>query len=140
MGKSVWIHLDLAKMEIGEAVQNFEGEADSARMTLGMKEWWWVSTTEGGVVTKPKVADKFSITFKSGNTIAVKTDCNGMGGTYHATGPTLRFSQMMSTLMYCEGSQEGEFGAMLGQVHDYAFTSKGELQLSFGTSSVATFR
>jgi hypothetical protein len=36
---------------------------------------------------------------------------------------------MMSTLMFCEGSQEGEFTAALGETVGYHFTGKGELIL-----------
>ncbi|MDO8482161.1 MAG: Gmad2 immunoglobulin-like domain-containing protein [bacterium] len=32
VGKSVWVHLDLKNMEIGEAAQDFEGEADMSRL------------------------------------------------------------------------------------------------------------
>ena len=140
VGKSVWIHLNAQTREIGEAVQNFEGEADTARMTLPMQAWTWVRSEGEGVTVTPKQEGRFTITFKEDQSVSVTTDCNGMGGTYTTKGSTLTFGPMMSTLMYCEGSQEGEFGAMLGKVHGYAFTGKGELQLSYGTSGMATFR
>lgn len=40
--------------------------------------------------------------------------------------------------MYCEGSEEGDYSKMLGQVQSYMFTSKGELvfDLKFDTGSM----
>jgi len=38
-------------------------------------------------------------------------------------------SKMMSTLMYCEGSDESEFSALLSNVSSYSFGRKGELLL-----------
>jgi hypothetical protein len=37
--------------------------------------------------------------------------------------------------MFCEGSQELEFGAMLGEVDSYLFTGRGELVLLFKNDS-----
>jgi heat shock protein HslJ len=139
VGKSIWVRFDPKSKEIGEAVKNFEGEADAKTMTLTMKSWTWVSATEEGITSTPKQSDRFTLTFKDGQ-VSVTTDCNGMGGTYTAEGNKLTFGPMMSTLMYCEGSQEGEFGSMLGKVRAYAFTGKGTLELSYGTSGIAVFR
>lgn len=139
VGKSIWVHLDTQKLEIGEAVQNFEGEADVSRMSLPMKVWSWVRSEEGGVLTTPKKADVFTLTFKDGN-ISIKTDCNGMGGTYVEQGRTLTFGSLMSTQMYCEGSQESYFSGMISNVKSYSFTGKGELVLRFGEQGIATFR
>lgn len=45
VGKSIWLLLDPSTMQFGEVVQNFEGEADPSRMTLGMNKWKWISAT-----------------------------------------------------------------------------------------------
>lgn len=142
MGKSVWLKLDPETMQWGEVVQNFEGEADTARMSLGMKTWVWQSAlyNDGRKIT-PNRAGAFTLTFKTDSTFSAGTDCNGVGGKYTATGTTLSFAEMMSTLMYCEGSQEKDFQNILSGTAGYHFTSKGELilDLKFDSGS-AVFR
>ncbi len=139
MGKSLWAKLDLNTMQPGEVVQNFEGEADPKKMSLNMKTWNWVRTemNDGSVVT-PKIADKFKLTFKDNKTFSASTDCNGVGGEYGIKGSSLTFSKMMSTLMYCEGSQESIFSGYLENTSGYLFTSKGELvlELKYDSGSV----
>lgn len=113
-----------------EIVKDFEGEADPARMTLSMQTWTWINTTysDGKVVT-PKVAKKFTINFKKDKTFSATTDCNGVGGEYKVVGNKITLTKMMSTLMYCEGSQEQEFNKMLNEIDSFMFTSKGEMVL-----------
>ena len=52
-----------------------------------------------------------------------------MRGGYEADGNRLRFSMLMGTRMYCEGSQEGAFAGDLEKVNGYLFTNRGELVL-----------
>ncbi len=128
IGKSLWLLLDPKTMQFGEVAQNFEGEADSAKMTLDMKTWNWVDTTyNNGSTTVPRIQNKFALTFKKPNIFSASTDCNGVGGEYSTNGNMITFTKMMSTLMYCEGSQESEFSKALGEAESYHFTSKGEL-------------
>lgn len=128
IGKSRWLLLDVKTMQWGEVAQNFEGEADPARMSLGMKKWNWMSTTySDGKKVSPRNAQKFTLTFGADKRFSATTDCNGVGGEYMVTANKIAFDKMMSTLMYCEGSQEQEFSKMLSEVGTYHFTSKGEL-------------
>lgn len=128
VGKSLFLKFDAATNQFGEVVQNFEGEADPAVMTLDMKTWTWVSTLySNNTSVTPKKPQAFTLTFKKDGTFSASTDCNGIGGNYTTKGSTIAFSQMISTLMYCEGSQEGDFNAMLAAAQKYRFTSKGEL-------------
>lgn len=107
--------------------ENPEGEANPDIMKLDMQTWTWISTTyNDGTIIKPKMTDKFKLTFK-GKTFSASTDCNGIGGEYTLNGPAITFEKMMSTLMYCEGSQEADFSKGLTQVSGYHFTSRGEL-------------
>ncbi len=141
LGKSLWLKLDLKTMQWGEVAQNFEGEADSAKMTLSMKTWNWINTLyNDGKIVKP-LRDKFSITFNKDKTFKATTDCNGIGGEYSVSGNKITFSKMISTMMYCDGSQEGEFNKMLNETGSYMFTPKGELilLLKFDSGSV-TFK
>ncbi len=139
IGKSLWIHLDVTTGEIGEWVKDFEGEVDTGRMSLEMKKWEWVNSAEMGEYVLPKTQGTFTLTFNS-EQVSVGTDCNNMGGTYTTNGNALTFGPMMSTLMYCEGSQETQFATMLGGVKSFAFTKKGTLELQYGEGGVATFR
>ena len=138
VGKSVWLLLDPKAMRFGEVAQNFEGEADVTKMSLGMQTWNWIGTIySNGSSTTPKVPGKFTITFKTDNTFSATTDCNSVGGQYTVKQSSLVFGQMMSTEMYCEGSQEDDFTKALGEARSYHFTSKGELVLDLGFDSGA---
>lgn len=128
VGTSVWLIFDLKTMQLGEVAQNFEGEADPARMKLNMKTWSWISATySDGKKIIPKDSSKFQLTFTGSKNFSAKTDCNGVGGEYSVNKNKIVFSKMVSTLMYCEGSQEADFTKLLGQIDSYHFTSKGEL-------------
>lgn len=140
VGKSIWLKLDAASMQFGEVVQNFEGEADPKVMKLDMNVWNWQSVTTGGVKTVPKKAGVFTLTFKKDGTFGASTDCNGIGGNYTVTGTKIVFSNMVSTLMYCEGSQEGEYGAIFANASSFTFTSRGELIFTLKNGGSAVFR
>jgi len=130
VGKSVWLKLDIKTMQLGEVIQNFEGEADPNKMTLGMKTWNWVNTIySNDTIVIPKT-NKFAVTFKTDKTFSATTDCNGVGGEYIINGNKITLTKMMSTMMYCEGSQEQDYSKMLSQIQSYMFTSKGELVFS----------
>lgn len=139
LGKSIWLKLDPESMQFGEVVQNFEGEADPSRMNLFMKTWIWEKTLlNNSTAIIPKQSGKFTVTFKSDGTFSATTDCNGLGGNYTVAKNTIAFSDMISTLMYCDGSQETEFQQFLRDAAGYHFTSKGELvlDLKFDSGSV----
>lgn len=130
LGKSIWLKLDLVSMQFGEVAQNFPGEADPKRMMLDMQEWTWFKTNyEDGTEFWPKKVSSFKITLSKEGSFSAKTDCNSVSGKYLVNGQNISFSQMVSTLMYCEDSQESDFISMLSDVYLYRFTSKGELIL-----------
>jgi heat shock protein HslJ len=130
VGKSIQLKLNIKTMQFGEVAQNFEGESDPSKMTLTMKTWNWVNTAYNNDTTvTPMTPKKFALTFKSNKTFSASTDCNGVGGEYVVNGKSITLVKMVSTMMYCEGSQEQDFAKMLGQVQSYMFTSKGELIL-----------
>jgi heat shock protein HslJ len=136
LGKSLWLKFDSTNMQLGEVVQNFEGEADPSKMTLSMKKWSWVSTQySDDKKVLPKNLSSFSITFKNDGTFSATTDCNGIGGEYKVTKNKIVLDKMISTLMYCDGSQESEFTKALSGVSSYLFTSKGELVLELKLDS-----
>lgn len=145
IGKSIWLLLDPESRQFGEVAQNFEGEADISRMTLTMKNWQWVEAfySDGRRVVPERPAD-FTLWFFPDGTFEITTDCNAVGGFYYLEGEQLTFSDMDSTLMYCEESQDAEFVSLLANTTSHHFTSRGELvlDLKFDSGSVTfvTFR
>jgi len=133
IGKSIRLLLDPNSLQFGEVTQNFEGEADPGAMSLTMKAWEWIDAqyTEGGGVT-PQDGKKFTLTFLQDGTFSARTDCNSVGGSYTVLKDSLSFGQMMSTMMYCEGSQESTFTELLTRTVGYRFSSTGELILELG--------
>lgn len=141
VGKSIWLLLDPTTMQFGEVAQNFEGEADPSRMTLDMKTWAWITaTTAGSKEIVPKQEGKFTLTFEEAGAFSATTDCNRMSGSYVVSGDTISFGPIASTKMYCEGSQEMEFAALLESAEKYRFTSRGEFVLDLASGGTATFR
>ena len=138
-GKNFRLMLDPKTMQFGEVVQNFEGEADPSRMTLGMTTWNWVRAVyNDGREVIPKQPSKFTLKLAGDGRFFATTDCNSMGGSYTATKNTIVFSSIVSTQMYCEGSQEKDFALLLENTQGYHFTSRGELilDLKFDSGSV----
>jgi heat shock protein HslJ len=136
IGKSVRLKLDTKTMQFGEVVKDFEGEANPSSMTLTMKSWGWVKTTyNNNTMITPKIPSTFILTFTNKATFSASTDCNGAGGEYSINGTKITLTKMMSTMMYCEGSQEQDFTKMLQEVNGYLFTSKGELILTLKNDS-----
>ena len=141
-GKSIWLKLDSASMQFGEVVRDFEGEADPSRMTLGMTRWRWVRASyNDGRQIVPRQSSRFTLEFADNGRFSATTDCNSMSGSYTATKNTISFGPIASTEMYCEGSQEADFAALLEGAQGYHFTSRGELvlELKFDSGTV-TFR
>ncbi len=130
IGKSMWLMLDPTTLTFGEVAQNFEGEADPSKMTLGMNTWKWIKATTPQGDVMPQKSDAFTLSFNNDGTFSASTDCNGIGGEYVAGKTSLSFDKMMSTLMYCEGSQERVFSDFLSNTEGFVFTSRGELILT----------
>ena len=136
VGKTVQLLLDTNTMQWGIVANNFEGEANADNMTLNMHTWSWVKTVYNNYIEIiPKKSNAFTITFKTDGTFSATTDCNSIAGKYSIDGNKIVFSDMMSTLMFCEGSQESDFSKMLTQVDSYTFTSKGQLLLNLNIDS-----
>ncbi len=132
-GKSLFLKYDSKTNQFGELVQDFEGEADPARMTLDMKAWNWVDARN--------TADKFVLTFDKDGRFSARTDCNGVGGNYVSSKAVdaIEFSQMISTMMFCEGSYEQEFTGMLLTATKYQFNGRGQLILTLKDGKVMVF-
>ncbi|MCK9344543.1 MAG: META domain-containing protein [Candidatus Pacebacteria bacterium] len=136
LGKSNWLLLDPKTMQFGIVEQDFPGEADPARMSLGMQKWHWIKTTySNGAEVKPVDSARFEVTFGP-QAFSASTDCNNVGGPYVAKGDTITFGAgMISTMMACVDSKEGEFTSALRGATKYHFTGRGELIIETETPS-----
>ncbi len=126
-----------------EVVKDFEDNGNIGpgifNKELNEKTWTWIQTTyPTGTAYIPKQKNKFKLTF-SDKTFSVVTDCNGIGGEYTVNKKSIKFDKMMSTMMYCEGSQESEFSKMLSEVVSYDFTFRGELLLNLKDSGTMLY-
>jgi heat shock protein HslJ len=142
VGRTRRLLLDGPTLRFGEVAQDFEGEADPARMTLSMKPWTWIEARyNDGAVVSPRQPGGFVLTLESDGRFSATTDCNRLTGGYTAADGTLAFGDVSQTRMYCEGSQEGVFIGLLRESHRYRFTSRGELvmELRFD-SGIVVFR
>jgi len=124
-------------------VDGFEGEADPTVMSLTMKPWTWISAQyNDGRKAEPMRPGDFTVTFDGAGRFSARTDCNSMSGSYTAgKDGVISFSQIVSTKMFCQGSQEAVFAALLTDATTYTFTSRGELILGLKfDSGTVTFK
>jgi len=97
---------------------------------LTSKRWTWVNTkmSDGTVVT-PSKEGAFTSTFETDLSLLATTDCNSGHGSYVVgTDNSMAISQMATTMMFCEGSNEQIFYRDLGNVGSYKI-SDGQLWL-----------
>ncbi len=129
----LYIYWALGKDSVAQPIvgENLEGEADTSRMTLNMTTWRWQNAFyNDGREIRPKKFGTFTLTFNKNGTFSATTDCNSVGGKYTPNDKDLLFTDIFSTEMYCEGSQEIEFIQLLNNANSYHFTSRGELILN----------
>ena len=93
--------------------QKTESLPSPTKPTLTGKKWTWQEASYNNKIITPKEKDQFTLSFQSDGKISVTTDCNNAFGSYQVSDNNLTFSQMASTKMYCQNSQEDEFIAML---------------------------
>lgn len=94
--------------------------APTATALFGVWAWERTVDADGEVVT-PDKPETFALTFNDDGQVFGSTDCNGFGGRYEADqGGALTVGPLASTLMYCEGSQEGVFNAAFGSASGYS--------------------
>ena len=110
-----------------EGSEEPKGATVAARSTLTMKPWKWVSTTYSDGKKISAKTSKFVLTFAKDGTFSSSTDCNTLAGKYTDDDRKIALSNMVSTLMACEGSQEGDYVKALEQVSSYFFRTNGEL-------------
>jgi heat shock protein HslJ len=101
--------------------------ATSTQSELTGTQWVWEETVFAtGTSTVPNKPEDFTLSFSENNRFSVNTDCNNMGGGYvGGNDGALTFSEMVSTLMACEGDvKEVVFSSHLAQVVSYRLTAE----------------
>lgn len=79
-------------------------------------EWIWQKTEKGirpvtdpNLIVYPKKPGAFVATFSKDGKVHMRTDCNTLNSSYSLDKNKMTFGSFMSTMMYCEGSQERDF-------------------------------
>jgi heat shock protein HslJ len=97
---------------------------------LGTKWIWEKTVMNDDTVVTPKKQGDFSLTFTNDGKVYGTTDCNGFGGSYDLDSENgVTFGPFMSTLMYCDGSQEAIFMKYVSESNQVFFTDEGNLVL-----------
>lgn len=99
----------------------------------------WVLTEWPGQ-TMPNTTKKATLSFAADNKVSGKSFCNGFGGSASINGNTIKFSELMGTMMYCEdvGQAEGKYTEGLRTTN--AFKIVGDkLQLFNGDKLLMVF-
>lgn len=111
-----------------------------AIIALDIKPWEWVTATYAdGRTVSPNAPGDFTMTFSASGGVSFSTDCNSMSSSYEAYASGLTFGPIASTKMYCEGSKETEFAALISETKTYRFTDTGELILETATGDTMLF-
>ena len=120
-----------------------EGDTPEEGLSLESKTWKWIQTAyNNDTQLTPNDPEAFTITFMKDGEFSATTDCNSMSGAYALDESKITFGENIAmTRMFCEGSQEQEFAALLGKIQSYFFTENSELifDLKFDSGS-ATFQ
>lgn len=106
--------------------------------SLTSRKWVLVASKVDEQVTYLKKREAFSLLFGDDGNVAIGTDCNGMSAPYTAKDGKISLGEIATTLMYCEGSQEQEFTALLRGVSTYEITPFGDplLRLFSGKNTI----
>jgi heat shock protein HslJ len=92
--------------------------------------WVWQESVVAGATITPKQKGAFVLSFIDAGRMSSKTDCNSLGGEYKVSGTSLIFGEMVMTMMFCENSDEGTYGAQLQQVTNFRVEGDGLRLLS----------
>ncbi len=146
--KLLWAFLVLISVVAGFFLLNSyiynEKQADGAETLqerLISKKWIWQKTLlNDGSEIVPRREGDFTLIFHAlDGLFSGSTDCNSFSGEFVLSEDgRANFGSMISTLMYCEGSQEQEFLSFLSNTDSLFITSDGQLILSlkFDSGSV----
>lgn len=83
---------------------------------------------------KPFIRFELGLSIISGN-----TSCNGFSSKYTMKGNTIKFAQLLSTMMACPGDGEKTFTSMLQKVNRYALSDDNTLNFLIDDVAVMRF-
>lgn len=116
--------------------------AAAAASPLEGRAWNWRSSVYGTTRLRVRVPRNYTIEFLADGTVAIRADCNRVGGTYTVEGDRVTIELGPSTRVACaRGSLGGQFLRDLDDA--IAFTVRGRtltLGLEFGAGSVVLTR
>ena len=86
--------------------------------------------TEWPGKTMPNTTKKATLKFNEGNRVSGKSFCNGFGGKVTITDSTIKFDELIGTMMFCEdvGQTEGKFTNGLKTANSFKVVNR-KLQL-----------
>jgi heat shock protein HslJ len=119
-----------------------EESIDSYQSPLQGSSWIWdgIIDKDGKTTFTPRRPEAYMLQFTD-TRISSRTDCNTIGGIYRVEGQTIVISEMMSTLMYCEDSDETIYSSSLSTVSTYKEVDDNlYLIMEDGTSLLFTSR
>ncbi len=89
--------------------------------------WVWEKTVMAdGSIIKPNKLGSFTLAFDADGNLSGKTDCNGFFGSYtFGSDGLITFGPFGSTLMFCDGSQEGIFTGSVSKMNRFLLDGKG---------------
>lgn len=99
----------------------------------------WVLTEWPGQ-TMPKTTKQATLNFGANNNVNGKSFCNGFGGSASINGNTIKFSELMGTMMFCEdvGQAEGKYTEGLRTTNAFKIVG-GKLRLFNGDKLLMIF-
>ncbi len=88
---------------------------------LSGTSWIWSSSVSNGAAAQAPVGGKFILSFNDEGRVRSTTDCNSIGGRYTiGINNSLSFGSFVSTMMFCQGSQELQYSQALSKTQTYA--------------------
>jgi len=109
------------------------GCSTSGSADLTANAWQWASMETTVPASQSVVPDpeNYTIAFNTDGSVAIKADCNQVGGTYTASGSDLSITLGPSTMAYCgDASADTIYLASLSEVTSYSIANN-ELTLAF---------
>jgi heat shock protein HslJ len=104
-----------------------------------MKDTKWVLTEWPGE-TMPNTTKQATLNFGANNSVGGKSFCNGFGGSVTMDGNSIKFSELMGTMMFCEdvGQAESKYTEGLRTTNAFKIVD-GKLQLFNGDKLLMVF-
>lgn len=132
---------DIKNKQIVQAGRTPATESYVATKSFAGEYIWKTTKFSDGKTVTPNKPDVFTLLFDA-NRISLGTDCNTGGSIYTAkTGSTTSFiiEPIVSTKMFCEPGQEGEYFSMMQSVQDYTEGPDGTIIFILKDDAKMTF-